>query len=54
MIDLSASQAVAAMRKGELKAETYAEALLARCVAGQGLNAFITLEPDKVREAARP
>ncbi len=53
MIDLSASQAVAAMRKGELKAETYAEALLARCVAGQGLNAFITLEPDKVREAAR-
>jgi Asp-tRNA(Asn)/Glu-tRNA(Gln) amidotransferase A subunit family amidase len=53
MIDLSAHQAVAAMRAGAFTAEAYAEALLARCEAGRGLNAFITLEPDRVREAAR-
>ncbi len=53
MIELSATQAVAAMRAGEISAEAYAEALLAQCAAGQYLNAFITLEPDRVREAAR-
>ena len=51
--ELSARQAVAAMRMGELRAETYAEALLARCTAGEVLNAFITLEPEQVLEAAR-
>lgn len=53
LIELSATEAVAAMRKGEITAEAYAEALLARCEAGRSLNAFITLEPDRVREAAR-
>ncbi len=53
MIELSATRAVAAMRAGEISAETYAEALLAQCAAGDYLNAFITLEPDSVREAAR-
>ena len=53
MIELSATRAVAAMRGGEISAEAYAEALLARCAAGQYLNAFITLEPEHVREAAR-
>ncbi|HZZ87683.1 MAG TPA: amidase family protein, partial [Caulobacteraceae bacterium] len=53
MIDLSASQAVAAMREGAVTAEAYTEALLARCAAGASLNAFITLEADGVREAAR-
>ncbi len=52
MIELSATQAVAAMRAGEISAEAYAEALLAQCAAGDYLNAFITLEPDSVREAA--
>ncbi|MFI4973840.1 MAG: indoleacetamide hydrolase [Caulobacterales bacterium] len=53
MIELSATRAVAAMRAGEFTAEAYADALLARCAAGQSLNAFITLSPDRVREAAR-
>ena len=53
MIELSACDAVAAMRKGDISAEAYAEALLAQCAAGRGLNAFITLEPERVRESAR-
>jgi len=53
MIELSASAAVAAMRAGEMTALDYAEALLARCAAGAALNAFITLDPDAVRAAAR-
>jgi mandelamide amidase len=53
MLDLSAAQAVSHMIKGEISAEHYAEALLARCAAERRLNAFITLEPDRVREAAR-
>ena len=51
--DLSAVEAVARMRAGDLSAERYAEALLARCKAGESLNAFITLEPAQVLEAAR-
>lgn len=51
--DLSAVDAVAAMRNGSLRAEDYAAALLERCEAGKALNAFITLEPEKVLEAAR-
>ena len=53
MIELSACDAVAAMQAGDISAEAYAEALLAQCVAGSDLNAFITLEPETVREAAR-
>jgi len=53
VLNLSAVQAVARMTKGELAAERYAEALLARCAAGKSLNAFITLEPQRVLEAAR-
>ena len=53
MIELSAVAAVAAMRAGDVSAEAYAEALLAQCAAGRDLNVFITLEPDRVREAAR-
>ena len=53
LLELSARQAVAAMRAGELRAEDYADALLARCAQGQVLNAFITLDPDQVRIAAR-
>ena len=53
MIQLSAEAAVDAMKRGEISAEAYANALLARCEAGKGLNAFITLEPEKVMEAAR-
>ena len=38
---------------GTLSAERYAEALLERCAAHADLNAFITLEPEQVRAAAR-
>jgi indoleacetamide hydrolase len=53
MLDLSAVQAVAHMTKGDVTAERYAEAVLARCAAEKPLNAFITLEPNRVLEAAR-
>ena len=51
--ELSATQAVTAMRKGDIKAEDYADALLARAQQLKALNAFITLRPDDVRQAAR-
>jgi mandelamide amidase len=53
LTDLSAREAVAAMRRGELSSVEYATALLARCEAAANLNAFISLEPEKVLEAAR-
>ena len=51
--DLSAVEAVGRMSRGELSAERYAEALLARCRAAHALNAFITLDPARVLEDAR-
>jgi Asp-tRNA(Asn)/Glu-tRNA(Gln) amidotransferase A subunit family amidase len=45
--------AAALIRDGDITAEAYAEALLARCEEAAGLNAFIRLEPEAVREAAR-
>ena len=53
MIGLSACEAVAAMSTGQVTALAYAEALLARCADRSDLNAFITLEPEAVRSAAR-
>src|SRR5437867_2443802 len=53
VLELSALDASAAMRRGDMKAEDYAAALLARCEAGKHLNAFISLDPAKVMEAAR-
>jgi len=53
IIDLSAVEAIAHMSHGELSCEHYARALLDRCAAASALNAFITLEPDRVLEAAR-
>jgi mandelamide amidase len=53
LIDLSATEAVAAMRQGEISAEAYATALLHRCEAGKHLNAFISFEPERVLIAAR-
>ena len=49
---LAASEAVAAMRAGDITAEAYANATLDQCERLQHLNAFISLEPDRVREAA--
>jgi indoleacetamide hydrolase len=53
LLDLSAVDAVTHMRDGSLSAERYAQALLARCHDARALNAFITLEPDRVLEDAR-
>lgn len=50
---LSAVEAVAQMSQGALTSERYAQALLAKCHSAEGLNAFISLEPAKVLEAAR-
>src|SRR6266545_3407482 len=50
---LSAHEAIALMRRGELKAEEYATALLARAGALAHLNAFISLFPEQVMEAAQ-
>jgi indoleacetamide hydrolase len=53
LTELSASAAVAAMRRGDMSAESYATALLAQCEAARSLNAFISFHPDQVLEAAR-
>jgi Asp-tRNA(Asn)/Glu-tRNA(Gln) amidotransferase A subunit family amidase len=51
--DLTAVAAVTAMRRGEVKAEDYARALLDRAQALETLNAFRTLDREMVLEAAR-
>ena len=53
LLELSAVQAVTLMTNGDLTAERYARALLARCADQKALNAFITLEPERVLEQAR-
>jgi len=53
LIELTASEAVALMRRGDVAAEAYASALLARTRQCADLNAFRTIEPGKVLEAAR-
>ncbi len=53
LTNLSASEAVAAMRRGDITAETYATALLDRGEAWAGLNAFITLDRERVLAEAR-
>ena len=51
--DLGIAEAANAIHTGEIKAEALAEALLRRCAAHASLNAFITLDADRVRAAAR-
>ncbi len=53
LTELTASAAVDAMRQGDIKAEDYASALLGRARRFENLNAFRTLDPDQVLEAAR-
>ncbi len=53
LTDLTASEAVAAMRRGDLSSLDYTTALLARCDESADLNAFISFEPEKVLDAAR-
>src|SRR5262245_1237195 len=51
--ELGLTELAQAIAAGELSAETLAEELLARCARASALNAFITLEPERVRAAAR-
>jgi indoleacetamide hydrolase len=51
--ELSATEAVAAIRRGDLSAEGYSRALLDRCSQLKELNAFISLNQDAVLEAAQ-
>lgn len=53
LISLSAVDAVQGLRNGDITAEAYAGALLRQCQSGASLNAFITLRPQLVLEAAR-
>ena len=53
LTDLTAAEAVDAMRRGDISAESYARALLRQGESGAALNAFITLRPELVLEAAR-
>ena len=53
MTGLTAAQAAAAIRNGDLSAEAYAETLIAQSAAWRQLNAFISEEPDALLEAAR-
>jgi mandelamide amidase len=51
--ELGLREAAAAIRQGDVSAEAYAEALLARARACALLNAFTALDEDMVRQAAR-
>jgi indoleacetamide hydrolase len=53
LLELTATQAVRAMTDGEIRAEAYAAALLARCRELKHLNAFISLHEVGLLEAAR-
>jgi mandelamide amidase len=53
LAELGVRDAAAAIGVGEITAEALAEALLKRCAEASSLNAFIHLDPDAVRAAAR-
>ena len=50
---LSLTEAATAIRSGDVTAESLAMSLLKRAEANEHLNAFVTLDSDKVLEAAR-
>lgn len=52
LTELSATDALDKLRKGEVTAERYAAALLEQCQRARALNAFITLPREYVLEAA--
>jgi indoleacetamide hydrolase len=51
--DLGVAEAANAIRTGEITAEALADALLARAASHADLNAFIALDAERVRAAAR-
>jgi mandelamide amidase len=50
--DLSIRDAADVLRRGDLRAEAYADALIARVARGRALNAFIHFDAEAVRAAA--
>jgi Asp-tRNA(Asn)/Glu-tRNA(Gln) amidotransferase A subunit family amidase len=52
LVELTALEAVAALRAGELKAKAYVSALLRQASAVEHLNALIALDPDQVLATA--
>ncbi|MGA7613398.1 MAG: indoleacetamide hydrolase [Xanthobacteraceae bacterium] len=53
LAELGAAEAAAAIRAGDISAQSLVDALLDRCTGAASLNAFISLDPDAVRNAAR-
>ena len=53
LTDLTAVEIVAALRAGDVSAEAYLEALLSRIDAHRNLNAFLRVDAEGAREAAR-
>ena len=53
LTELGAAEAAAAIRAGDVSAQALVETLLDRCARAAPLNAFISLDPDAVRAAAR-
>jgi len=53
LTELGAAEAAAAIRAGDVSGQALVEALLDRCARAAPLNAFISLDPDAVRAAAR-
>src|SRR5882672_2123552 len=53
IFELGVTELAQAIRSGDLTSEALVDELLARCAAASSLNAFISLEPDRVRAAAR-
>jgi len=53
LTELDATEAIARMRTGDLRCEDYAHALLTRAKSNSKLNAFRTLDPDRVMADAR-
>jgi indoleacetamide hydrolase len=53
LLELSATEAVSAIRRGDIRAEVYASALLDRCNELKHLNAFISVDRDAVLQSAR-
>jgi mandelamide amidase len=53
LLEMSAVDAIAAMQRGSITAERYASALLEQCEHWKSLNAFITLDRERVLSAAR-
>ena len=53
LVDLSATDAVMHMTRGDFTVESYAQALIEQCRRASSLNAFISFDADRVMDEAR-